>query len=84
MYDIHFSNQSKKFINNLDPKRKKQIKTVVDSLRKDPFSYPYKKLSNFEADYRIRVGSFRISYSIYKEKLLIKIVKIGKRENFYN
>lgn len=83
MYEIHFSNQSKKFIKDLDNKRKLQIKESIDKLRLDPFSIPYKKLSSNQVDYRIRVGNFRISYSVYKNELLILIIKIGKRENFY-
>lgn len=84
MYEVQFSNHSKKFISNLNSKRKNQIKKAIDNLRKDPFSYPYKKLKDFEADYRIRVGNFRITYSVHKKQLLIRIIKIGKRENFYS
>ncbi|MCA9486770.1 MAG: type II toxin-antitoxin system RelE/ParE family toxin [Candidatus Woesearchaeota archaeon] len=83
MYEAHFSNQAKKFIKNLDKQRQKQIQETVNSLLKDPFSLPYKKLTGFEADYRVRVGEFRISYSVYKKEVLITFVKIGKRENFY-
>mgnify|MGYP002637684105 CR=1 FL=1 len=84
MYELIFSNQSKKFIRDLELKRKNQIKKVLNSLKRDPFCFPYKKLSGMDADYRIRKGSFRISYSIQKEELVIQIVKIGKRENFYD
>ena len=83
MYEVQFSNQSRKFIKDLDDKRKLQIKKVIDTLIKDPFSLPYKKLNGMDADYRIRVGEFRISYSIEKNELLIRIIKIGNRENFY-
>jgi mRNA interferase RelE/StbE len=84
MYEIQFSNQAKKFIKNLDSNRKEKIKEVIDNLKKDAFAYPYKKLVNSPADFRIRVGEYRISYSFFKNKLLIRIIKIGKRENFYS
>lgn len=83
MYEIHFSNQSRKLIKELDEKRRIQIKKAIDLLREDPFGLPYKKLNGLEADYRIRVGEFRISYSIDKNQLIIRIIKIGNRENFY-
>lgn len=84
MYSIRFSNQAKKYIESLDTKRKKQIQNAIDSLRIDPFSYPYKKLHDFEADFRIRVGNLRISYCVDKKEVLISIIKVGKRENFYS
>ena len=84
MYEPRFSNQSKKFIKKLDEQRKEQIQKAIDTLVKNPFSLPYKKLSGFEADYRVRIGEFRISYSVYKKELIILFVKIGKRENFYD
>lgn len=84
MYEIIFSKQAKKFIQSLNSKQKENIKKVIISLSLDPFSFPYKKLKNLDANYRIRVGTYRLSYSIEKNKLLIRIVKIGKRENFYN
>lgn len=84
MYLIEFKKQSKKFIQKLDNKNKKILLDIIFNLSKDPYFYPYKKLEGFDNLLRVRKGNFRISYKIYKEKLILEIIKIGNRENFYN
>jgi len=83
MYEIIFKKQPLKYISSLDKKNKIRIKQAVDKLKIDPYVFPYKKIVNFENVYRIRVGEYRIIYHLENKKLVIEIIKIGKRENVY-
>ena len=53
----------------------------VDELSEDPFSRDIKKLKG-SAHFRLRIGDYRVIFSI--EKNLITILKIGHRKNIYD
>ena len=41
------------------------------------------KLRGYDAVYRLRVGDYRVIFEYDKGNRLIKILKVGKRENVY-
>ncbi|WP_356710888.1 type II toxin-antitoxin system RelE/ParE family toxin [Paenibacillus sp. CECT 9249] len=42
-----------------------------------------KKMQGVENRYRLRVGSFRIIYSIHDDELIIIVIKISSRRDVY-
>lgn len=65
------------------------IKKIYD-LTENPFPAGYKKLSGFKSDrttqkqcYRIRVGDYRVIYTIEQEIITITIVQVKKRGDIY-
>ncbi|MFP4402374.1 MAG: type II toxin-antitoxin system RelE family toxin [Candidatus Nanoarchaeia archaeon] len=82
MYQIKIKKTASKFIQSLDIKRKNKLKEVFKLLEKSPFILPYKKLD--ENIYRIRVGNLRILYEVNEKEVIIEIIKVGNRENFYS
>ena len=84
MYKVEFKKQAFKFIQNLDKKTQDKLEKIFNSLSENPFSMPYKKIVGFDNMYRIRVGEYRILYTINNGELLIEVIKIANRENFYN
>jgi mRNA interferase RelE/StbE len=52
-------------------------------LQNDPFPSGYKKLKGFKSLYRIRVGNYRVIYSIEHDVLIIEILKIAHRKDAY-
>ena len=83
MFKIKIDKKAKKFKNSLDFKLKNKIDDVVDILKLNPYHFPYKKLRDYKDTYRIRVGNIRLSFKVFKDESIIKIIKIGFRENFY-
>ncbi len=71
IYDIIISKQAAKFIKSLQPGYRNKIKIIFNSLRENPYSYPYKKIRGETNLYRIRVGNYRILYEINKENNLV-------------
>ncbi len=55
----------------------------IQSLADDPRPAGIKKLVDFSETYRIRVGQFRIGYQIRDRVLLVTVIGIGKRSEFY-
>ena len=83
MYKIILTHKSSSFVKNLPKSNKKKLDIIIDRLKENPYSYPYKKIKGETNLYRIRIGDFRISYEIYENENIINILKIGKRDKFY-
>jgi mRNA interferase RelE/StbE len=59
------------------------IKDAINDLENNPRPFGYKKLEGFENSYRIRVGIYRIIYSIEDDFLTVEVVKIDHRSGVY-
>lgn len=59
------------------------IKEHVEKLSDNPFPPGYKKLKGFKNFYRLRVGTYRVIYSIAHNQLIIEVIKILHRKDAY-
>ncbi len=82
-YKIEFAKQAAKQFKALPRQEQQRLKTKIDDLEIDPRPPGVVKLSGEKNLYRIRVGNYRIIYSIQDSRLLILIVKIGHRKDVY-
>lgn len=85
MYKIELSPPALKFLEQLTKKHRNiadRIVLVIDSLQKNPFlgKKLLGKLSNFRS---LRVGDYRVLYTVIEHRVLIQIVKIGHRREVY-
>ena len=53
------------------------------ALADDPFPRGARKLSGYHDVFRIRVGPYRILYSVSETELIIAILKVGHRRDVY-
>lgn len=60
-----------------------RIKSAIDGLIENPRPSGCKKLKGFENSYRIRIGSYRVIYTISDTVLIITIIKIAHRKSAY-
>ncbi len=81
-YKIEIKKSAQKEIKNLPNKELKKIVDKINSLAHEPRPAGCKKLSG-EEKYRIRVGSYRVLYSIEDDVLVIYAVKVGHRKDVY-
>jgi len=82
-YKIEIKKSATKEINRLPKNDIKRIVEKIQALSSVPRPSGCKKLSGDEK-YRIRVGTYRILYSIHDNKLVIFIVKVGHRKDVYS
>lgn len=61
-----------------------KIQTEVLLLADNPFPAGYKKLKGFKAMYRIRIGDYRVIYTVHHQIITIEILKIGHRKDVYD
>ncbi len=81
-YKIFFKNSVWKDFKAIPDKDFKKLLQSIESLGKDPRQPGSTKLSGQER-YRVRVGRYRIIYSIQDEELTIWVVKVGQRKDVY-
>ncbi len=85
MYQIKITKHALKEIVALPTKVSAQISEAIDNLETNPRPKGCKKLKG-ETDYlwRIRVGNYRVIYSIEDALKIIEIRKVGHRKNIYD
>lgn len=84
MFSILFTTSAQKELRKLPVIAIKAIKQKLLELKKDPFTMQnVSKLKQKEAVYRLRVGQYRVIYTIEKQINIITIKKIGHRKDAY-
>ena len=81
MYKIVLKKKAKKFIDKLPMPEKKRIISAIEKL---PAGEDIKRLQGYENVLRLRVGSYRIIYTIDNGKLIITVIDAGNRGQIYN
>ena len=61
-----------------------RISKAVGELSTDPYPHGVKKLSGSEHTFRIRLGSYRVVYTVTKAASVVEIVRIGHRKDVYD
>ena len=84
VYTVELTKQAAKSLRKLPADVRETIIVKIEELAKDPFSpnLDIKKLQGRDG-YRLRVGNWRIIYDLYKQQLLIVVIKIGDRKEVY-
>ncbi len=84
MFIIEFSSPAEKFLKKAEKQLAQRITEKIEKLAEDPFPSDVKRVVNRkEKVFRIRVGKYRIQYSVFYERNLIFISDIDKRPRAY-
>lgn len=83
IYQITVARPARKQLLQLPDKAKGAIQLAIDGLATDPRPSGVKKLKGQEG-YLLRVGDYRILYTISDKVLMVEVVKLGQRGNFYD
>jgi mRNA interferase RelE/StbE len=82
-YKIEVSRTAEKQIRKLPKPDRVRVLRAILGLATLPRPRGCRKLRGYEDVYRIRVGTFRVLYSIEEKRVLIIILKVGKRKDVY-
>ena len=80
MHIIEWKEHALDNIKKLENSIARRIVKKVEELAEDPFSKDIKRLKGSN-DFRLRIGDYRVIFSIEKE--LIMVLKVGHRKNIY-
>jgi len=81
-HSIEILRSAQKQLAKVDQHQRPRLYQAIRKLADDPRPPGTKKLSG-RAGWRIRVGSYRIIYEIYEDRLLVLVVAIGDRKEIY-
>ncbi len=81
-YQIEITSKVEKDYLKLPKDWQGKARSKILSLEDNPRPYGSKRLKNTDF-HRLRVGDYRVVYSINEEKKLVKILSIGHRKEVY-
>ena len=82
-YEIEITGTAEKQLRRLGRADQQRVAKAMVALADDPFPRGSRKLTGYDDVLRIRVGRYRILYSVAKRRLVILILKIGQRREIY-
>ena len=83
VYAVSLDKDAQKALECLPSKEVARIVKKINSLASDPRPPGCEKMKGADKDYRVRVGDYRIIYSIEDKQLLILVIDIGPRKDIY-
>jgi len=83
-YKVQIKNSAQKEIRKLPSKEfRDRVVRIINGLYINPVPDESKKIKGSNNIYRIRQGTYRIVYQIYKNELLIIVIRIRHRKDAY-
>ena len=82
-YTVEFLKTAERQLAALPQDAQRRIARKIDALRKDPRPPGVELLHGDERFYRLRVGDYRVIYSIEGKRLVILVIRIGHRKDVY-
>ncbi len=82
-YNIRWKKSATKELYKLDKSIINRVVTEVNDLSDNPFPIGAKKIKGANHIYRIRIGRYRIIYSVFRKILVVEIIHLGHRKDIY-
>jgi len=82
-YDVEISETAEKQLRKLQRDDQRRIARAILALAVEPLPRGSRKLSGYDDVFRIRVGRYRVIYSVSGNRLTVIILKIGHRKDVY-
>jgi len=83
MYKVIIKKSAIKELENISKTFRLKIIEKIDDLASDPRPQGVRKLENSLNSYRIRVGNYRVIYTIQDQNLLVEVIKVADRKEAY-
>ncbi len=84
MFEIVYAKSVARDVKRISPKNLLKIKQGIEELKNFPDLPQIKHLSNHPvAEYRLRIGNYRVLFDVDWESNQIHILKIGHRRDVY-
>jgi mRNA interferase RelE/StbE len=82
-YAVIYKPSADKALRKLPEKVQRRIAAATEALGEDPRPPGSKKLEGADDFWRIRVGLYRVVYTIQDEALIVLVVRVAHRKDVY-
>ena len=82
-FDIQWKSSAKKELRKIDRTKISKILKDIEALSQEPYPTNHKKILGTEHIYRIKIGNYRVIYSVENQKLIIEIIRVRHRKEVY-
>ena len=82
-FSIKWKSSAKKELKKIDRTEISKILSDIEKLATELYPTNYKKLLGTEHIYRIKIGNYRVIYSIENNELIIEIIRVRHRKEVY-
>ena len=82
-YEIEITRTAEKQLKRLPREDQQRVVAAIVALGSKPVPRRARKLHGYEDVLRVRVGRYRILYSVAANRLVIIILKVGHRRDVY-
>ena len=82
-YEIEITRTAEKQLRKLPREERGRVVAAVLGLADEPRPRGSRKLAGYDDVFRIRVGTYRVLYSVSGGRLVIIILKVGHRRDVY-
>ncbi|MBD1876845.1 type II toxin-antitoxin system RelE/ParE family toxin [Nodosilinea sp. FACHB-131] len=82
-YEILIQPAAQRQLKKLPLAVQKDLVVLLERLAQEPRPLGCKKLKGRQNQYRVRLGDYRIIYSIEEMALVIRVIKVGHRRDIY-
>ncbi|MCC6325023.1 MAG: type II toxin-antitoxin system RelE/ParE family toxin [Candidatus Brocadia sp.] len=83
MYKLIIKKSARKELDNISNPFFLKIDEAILSLKNNPHPYPQSKKLKGDDKYRLRVGDFRVIYTVDEKQKIITIYRIRHRKDIY-
>jgi mRNA interferase RelE/StbE len=83
MYKLAIKKSARKELDNLPDQIFLKVDKSILSLKDNPFPYPQAKKLKGENKCRLRIGDYRVTYSIDEDQKTITIYRVRHRRDVY-
>lgn len=82
-FEIEWKASAKKELKKIDKVEIPKILNEIEKLSLEPYPKNHKKILGTEHIFRIKIGNYRVIYSIENGRLLIEIIRVRHRKEVY-
>ena len=83
LFNIEWKASAKKELRKIDKTEITKILKAIELLENNPYPTNHKKILGTEHIYRIKIGNYRVIYSVENQKLIIEIIRVRHRKEAY-
>ena len=82
-YEVRISQTAAKQLRKLPREDQERVAAKASALATDPRPAGTQKLQGYEDVWRVRVGPYRILYSVADAEVIVIVLKVGHRSRIY-